>query len=143
MFCPRCGAENAEGSNFCQKCGASLAPEVSKPRGTTTGLEPNVAGLLCYILGWITGLIFFLLEKENEFVRFHAKQSIVVFGAFSAVSILLFILEWLPYIGVLFFVLNVLVGILSLVLWVMLMAKAYQGERYKLPWAGDFAEKHL
>jgi uncharacterized membrane protein len=143
MFCPKCGAENAEGSSFCQKCGASLAPEVSKPRGTSTGLEPNVAGLLCYILGWITGLIFFLLEKENEFVRFHAKQSIVVFGAFSAVSILLFILGWIPYIGVLFFVLNVLVGILSLVLWVMLMIKAYQGERYKLPWAGDFAEKHL
>jgi uncharacterized membrane protein len=143
MFCPKCGAENAEGSSFCQKCGASLAPEVSKPRGTSTGLEPNVAGLLCYILGWITGLIFFLLEKENEFVRFHAKQSIVVFGAFSAVSILLFILGWIPYIGVLFFVLNVLIGILSLVLWVMLMVKAYQGERYKLPWAGDFAEKHL
>jgi uncharacterized membrane protein len=143
MFCPKCGAENAEGSSFCQKCGASLAPEVSKPRGTSTGLEPNVAGLLCYILGWLTGLIFFLLEKENEFVRFHAKQSIVVFGAVSAVSILLFILGWIPYIGVLFFVLNVLVGILSLVLWVMLMVKAYQGERYKLPWAGDFAEKHL
>lgn len=143
MFCPKCGAENAEGSSFCQKCSASLAPEVSKPRGTSTGLEPNVAGLLCYILGWITGLIFFLIEKENEFVRFHAKQSIVVFGAFSAVSILFFILGWIPYIGVLFFVLNVLIGILSLVLWVMLMVKAYQGERYKLPWAGDFAEKHL
>jgi uncharacterized membrane protein len=143
MFCPKCGAENAEGSSFCQKCGASLAPEVSKPRGTSTGLEPNVAGLLCYILGWITGLIFFLIEKENEFVRFHAKQSIVVFGAFSAVSILFFILGWIPYIGVLFFVLNVLIGILSLVIWVMLMVKAYQGERYKLPWAGDFAEKHL
>ena len=143
MFCPKCGAENAEGSSFCQKCGASLAPQVSKPRGTSTGLEPNIAGLLCYILGWITGLIFFLVEKENEFVRFHAKQSIVVFGAFSAVFILLFILEWIPYIGVLFLVLNVLLGILSLVLWVMLMVKAYQGERYKLPWAGDFAEKHL
>jgi uncharacterized membrane protein len=143
MFCPKCGAENAEGSSFCQKCGASLTPEVSKPRGTSTGLEPNVAGLLCYLLGWITGLIFFLVEKENEFVRFHAKQSIVVFGAFSVISILLFILGLIPYIGLLFFVLNVLVGILSLVLWVMLMIKAYHGERYKLPWAGDFAEKHL
>jgi uncharacterized membrane protein len=143
MFCPKCGAENAEGSSFCQKCGASLTPEVSKPRGTSTGLEPNVAGLLCYLLGWITGLIFFLVEKENEFVRFHAKQSIVVFGAFSVVSILLFILGLIPYIGLLFLVLNVLIGILSLVLWVMLMVKAYQGERYKLPWAGDFAEKHL
>ena len=143
MFCPKCGAENAKDSNFCQKCGASLVPGVSKPRGTTTGLEPNVAGLLCYILGWITGLIFLLLEKENEFVRFHAMQSIVVFGAFNALFVVLSILEWLPLIGGLFWVLNVLAGILAFVLWVVLMVKAYQGERYKLPWVGDFVERQI
>jgi len=143
MFCPKCGTENAAGSNFCQKCGASLVPEVSRPKGTTTGMEPNVAGLLCYILGWVTGLIFLLLEKENQFVRFHAMQSIVTFAAFNAVLIVLSILEWLPLIGVLFLVLNVLAGILAFILWVVLMVKAYQGERYKLLWAGDFAEKHI
>lgn len=143
MFCPKCGAENVEDSNFCQKCGEALAPEVSKPTGSSTGLEANVAGLLCYVLGWITGLIFFLLEKENEFVRFHAMQSTVTFGAFTAVFIVLSILKWLPLIGVLFLVLEVLAGILAFVLWVVLMVKAYQGERYKLPRVGDFAEKYI
>ena len=56
---------------------------------TTTGMEPNLEGLLCYVLGWITGLIFLIIEKENQFVRFHAVQSIVVFGAYTVVAIIL------------------------------------------------------
>ncbi|OGO05279.1 MAG: hypothetical protein A2Y91_01645, partial [Chloroflexi bacterium RBG_13_54_8] len=119
-----------------------MATGVSKPKAGSTGLEANVAGLLCYVLGWITGLIFFLLEKEDKLVRFHAMQSIVTFGAFTAVFIVLSILEWLPLVGVLFLVLESLIGILAFVLWIVLMIKAYQGERYKLPWAGDFAERY-
>ena len=102
---------------------------------TSMGMEPNVAGLLCYVLGWLTGLIFFLMEKENKFVRFHAMQSIVVFGAFSVVT---YILSFIPFIG---WIISVLLGVLAFVLWIILMIKAYQGERYKLPWAGNFAEK--
>ena len=48
---------------------------------TSTGLDENVAGLLCYVLGWVSGLVFILIEQENNFVRFHAMQSIIVFGA--------------------------------------------------------------
>jgi len=102
---------------------------------TSMGMEPNVAGLLCYVLGWVTGLIFFLMEKENKFVRFHAMQSIVVFGAFSVVT---YILSFIPFIG---WIISGLLGVLAFVLWIILMIKAYQGERYKLPWAGNFAEK--
>ena len=102
---------------------------------TSMGLEPNLAGLLCYVLGWVTGLIFFLMEKENKFVRFHAMQSIVVFGAFSVVT---YILSFIPFIG---WIISGLLGVLAFVLWIILMIKAYQGERYKLPWAGNFAEK--
>lgn len=104
---------------------------------TDTGLEPNIAGLLCYVLGWVTGIIFLILEKKNEFVRFHAIQSIVVFGA---VTIITFILSWLWLFGL---VLNSIIGVISFILWIVLMVKAYQGQRYKLPWAGDFAEKQL
>jgi len=102
---------------------------------SSTGLEANVAGLLCYVLGWISGLVFILIEKENKFVRFHAMQSIVVFGAITLASI---ILGWMPFIGG---VLSVLLSILALVLWIILMIKAYQGDKYKLPWAGNLAEK--
>ena len=103
---------------------------------TSTGLEENIAGLLSYVLGWITGLIFYLLEKDNKFVRFHAMQSMVVFGAITIVSI---VLSWIPVIGS---VISMLLSILALVLWIILMIKAFQGNMYKLPWAGDFADKH-
>jgi len=104
---------------------------------TSTGLAANVAGLLCYVLGWISGLVFILIEKENKFVRFHAMQSIVTFGALTIVSI---IISFIPFIG---WILGWLISILGFILWIVLMVKAYQGQRYKLPWAGDFAEKQV
>ena len=107
-----------------------------------TGLEPNVAALLCYVLGWVTGLVFFLIEKDDEFVRFHAMQSIIFFGAVTAVMIVFGILEWIPFIGILFMVLTALGGLFAFVMWIILMVKAYQGERFKLPIAGDMAEKY-
>ncbi len=102
---------------------------------TSTGLAENVAGLLCYVLGWVSGIIFILIEPKNKFVRFHALQSIIVFGTLTIASI---ILGWIPLIGG---VLDWLVGILAFILWIVLMVKAYQGTRYKLPWAGNWAEK--
>jgi uncharacterized membrane protein len=102
---------------------------------TSMGLDENVAGLLCYIFGWVTGLIFFILEKDNQFVRFHAMQSIVTFGVITGVTI---IFSFIPVINVIF---NSIIGLLAFVLWIILMVKAYQGEKFKLPWAGDIAEK--
>ncbi len=101
-----------------------------------TGLEPNVAGLLCYVLGWVTGLIFLLLEKEDKFVRFHAIQSIVVFGALTVVN---FIFMFIPFIG---WVISWIVGVAAFIFWIILMIKAYQGQKIKMPIAGDIAEKN-
>jgi uncharacterized membrane protein len=98
---------------------------------TSTGLDENVAGLLCYVLGWISGTIFILIETENKFVRYHAMQSIIVFGILTVAGI---ILGFVRYIGW-------LVPAFSFILWVVLMVKAYQGEKYKLPWAGNLAER--
>ena len=108
---------------------------------TSIGLPENVAGLLCYVLGWISGLIFLLLEQENKFVRFHAVQSIVTFGGITIISIALSILGIIPLLGVFFDFANWMIGGLAFVLWIVLMVKAVQGTKYKLPWAGDFAEK--
>jgi uncharacterized membrane protein len=94
---------------------------------SSTGLEENVAGLLCYVLTWVTGLVFFLIEKDSKFVKFHAMQSIITFVA-------LFILSWIPLV-------NIIVLILALVLWILLMINAYQGKKFKLPWIGNLAEK--
>ncbi|MBN1152529.1 MAG: DUF4870 domain-containing protein [Dehalococcoidia bacterium] len=103
---------------------------------TGMGLEQNIAGLLCYVLGWITGLVFFLMEKENKFVRFHAMQSIIVFGGLTIISLIVGVI---PLLG---WLVSSLISILALVLWILLMVKAYQNVWYKLPWVGDLAEKY-
>jgi len=104
---------------------------------TSTGLDENVAGLLCYVLGWVSGLVFILIEQENKFVRFHAMQSIIVFGALTIAG---FILSWIPFIGGF---LTGIISLLGLVLWIVLMVKAYQETKYKLPWSGDLAERWI
>jgi uncharacterized membrane protein len=109
---------------------------------SSTGMDENVAGLLCYVAGWITGIIFLVLEKDSKFVKFHALQSIVVFGALSVVSIILGTLGQIPFIGWLFVVLSSLIGLLGFILWIILMVKAYQHQLFKLPIAGDIAEKN-
>ena len=63
---------------------------------TSTGMQPNVAGLLCYLVGFVTGIVFLIIEKENKFVRFHAMQSIIVFGGLFVLQI---ILSFIPFIG--------------------------------------------
>ena len=108
---------------------------------TSMGMEQNVAGLLCYLVGWVSGLVFFLMEKENRFVRFHAMQSIVVSGVFTILGLVLGpIVVVAPLLAV--FVWPVFY-LLVVVLWVVLMVKAYQNKLFKVPWAGDFAEKHI
>ncbi len=108
---------------------------------TSTGLAENVAGLLCYVLGWVSGIVFLIIEPENKFIRFHAIQSIVNFGVITAISIVLSILGLIPFLGVVFDIVNGIIGLIAFVLWIVLMVKAYQGTTYKLPWTGDFAEK--
>jgi len=102
---------------------------------SSTGLNENVAGLLCYVLGWISGLVFVLIEQESKFVRFHAMQSIYVFGV---INVAVIVLGWIPFIGT---VLNSIIGLIGLALWIILMIKAYQGAQFKIKWAGDYAER--
>ncbi len=102
---------------------------------SSTGLESNIAGVLCYVLFWVTGIVFFLLEKKDAFVRFHAMQSIVTFGGLTVINI---VASMLPVIGS---ILGPLIGLLSIALWVVLMVKAWQNEQFVLPVAGELAEK--
>ena len=109
--------------------------KLTTPAGTSTGLSPNVAGLLCYVGIWISGIIFFVLEQRNKFVRFHAAQSIVVFGIITVAGT---VLGLIPVVGIAF---SWIVGIMGFIVWIIMMVKASSGEWYKLPWAGDVAEK--
>jgi uncharacterized membrane protein len=110
------------------------------PAGTT-GLQENVAGLLCYLLGWLTGIIFLLIDKR-PFVRFHAAQSIVVFGALSIIHFILSI----AFLGGGFYGFGLwllivrLIDLAGLIAWVVLMIMAYQGRMFEVPIAAPIAK---
>jgi len=107
---------------------------------TSMNMEENVAGALCYVLGWVTGIIFYLLEKENKTVKFHAMQSILTFLPLMILSAIFTTMSW--YIPFIWF-LSWIFGILIFILWLVLIIKAYQGEKFKVPIVGDIAEKQV
>ncbi len=147
--CTKCGAEVADNAAFCGGCGAAqaaapgVAPASSAPQSQ---MAENVASLLCYVLGWVTGLVFFLIDKRPN-VRFHAAQSIVVFGGLHLLNIVLGMFFGLSMLagGFSGFTAGImiywLVNLLCFVLWILLMVKGYQGERFRVPVAADLAEK--
>jgi uncharacterized membrane protein len=106
-------------------------------------LSENVAGLLCYLGVWLTGLIFLLIDKR-PFVKYHAAQSIVVFGGLTVVYFVLgqfFVTTWFMGGWGLVNLLFMAVRLIWLILWILLMVTAYQGQRFRVPIAADFADK--
>jgi uncharacterized membrane protein len=154
-FCKACGQDAGE-SSFCPKCGAPQGgPQVSAQAATvaapavtadspTAGMEENVAGLLSYLFGWITGLIFLLMDKR-PFVKFHAAQSIAfnicIVPVWIGLWIVWFIIAHIPVIGLLGLVIFPIFGLVVFATWIFLMYKAYSNEKFKLPIIGDIVEK--
>jgi uncharacterized membrane protein len=147
-FCSKCGSEVAAGAGFCPKCGQPQAggTVAQTTQGAQSGMSENVAGLLCYLVGWVTGIIFFLIDKR-PFVRFHAAQSIVVFGGLHIINIIITIVfgaGMMMHGGIGAFgmggVLYSLVGLVSFILWILLMVKAYQHEKFEVPIAAGIAK---
>ncbi|HEV8168769.1 MAG TPA: DUF4870 domain-containing protein [Pyrinomonadaceae bacterium] len=132
---------------------ASPAPPVAATK-SSTGLDDNVASLLAYLFQFLGGLIFFLIEKDSRFVRFHAMQSMLLSGAFWVGLIALWIVSF-----VLTLILGQVSGLLAGLVWVITlllqlvlcvggligfifcMIKAYQRQYFKLPLLGAYAEK--
>ncbi|MCK4475520.1 MAG: DUF4870 domain-containing protein [Methanophagales archaeon] len=115
---------------------------------TSLGMDENIEGLLCYVLTWLTGIVFLVLEKDNKFVRFHAMQSIATFLPLTIIAIVISMMGSAFFLGfgglwMIFSLISTLIWILAVILWIILMIKAYQGEMYKLPIVGDFAEKQI
>ena len=141
-FCKACGQEIGS-ATFCPKCGANQTAAAT-PAATpvaaapTEGLQENIAGLLCYVLGLITGVIFLLIDKR-PFVKFHAAQSIVVFGGLFVIRLALGFMHGLLG-GLVGLGLYGLIGIIGFILWILLMIKAYQHELFRVPIAADIAD---
>lgn len=152
-FCKACGQDIGEAA-FCPKCGAgqgAAAPPavVGSSESPTAGMDENVAGLLCYLFGWISGLIFLLIDKR-PFVRFHGAQAIalniaffVVWIAFWIVTMILGFITALMHfpIGFLMIFLLPVIAIGFIAVAIFCMYKAYQHEKFKLPIIGDMVEK--
>lgn len=151
--CSKCGAMISEGTSFCSSCGSPIASanNLAAPFSTETvndGMASNVAGALSYLLGFITGIIFLVLEpyKRDEFVRFHAFQSICLNVVLIVLSII-----WSIFTGMMFYVIGFLGGLFAFIhglvglgiflFWIFLMYKAYSKEKFMIPIIGEFALK--
>ena len=142
MFCSKCGTENPDGAKFCSKCGEGFGVPSQPSEGgakpeaeSSTGMSANIAGLLSYLFWWITGIIFVVIEKKSTFVRFHAWQSIMTFAVLDIAIMILFLI---PIVG---WVLAWILLVLRFILWIVLMIMAGTGKMWKVPGAGNWAEK--
>ncbi len=97
----------------------------------------NLMGAVSYLLGFVTGIIMLLVEKQSRFVRFHAMQSTMLFGGLFVVNIAL---GFIPILG---WLVGLILSFVAFILWIILMWKAFQGEMYKVPYVGEMAEKQL
>src|ERR1043165_5867946 len=121
---------------------------------SSTGLDENVAALLSYIFGWVSGLVFFLIEKDSRLVRFHAMQSLLLQVFIAIVAIVIWVVLFIflliasqisgllsTLVTIIATLIWIVLGIGFLVGWIMCLIKAYQGQYFKLPVIGNFAEK--
>ena len=145
--CTKCGEVVAETAAFCQSCGhpqGTTFDAGAKP-GAQPGLTENAAALLSYAFFWVSGLIFLLIDKR-PYVRFHAAQSLVLFGALHIASLVLgvaFGMSWWFGGWRTFSIGAAVIGLVrlaGLVLWIVCMIKAWQGERFRVPIAADLAD---
>src|SRR5580704_19303270 len=146
ISCPQCAASMPDTAAFCPGCGRAMRP-VESARGTVGALPETLAGALAYLL--LPAIVFLLVEpySKNRFVRFHSFQCLgvclagVVVGA--SLRVVGFGLFFIPAIGhMLVWLLSMVVGLAFIAVWFLLVAKTLQGEMFKLPLVGDFAERH-
>ena len=137
-FCNMCGAQIADGTTTCAAC-SSRAPAASVSTGA---MSDNVAGMLAYIT-IIPAIVFLVLEpyNRNRFVRFHSFQNIFFHVAWFVLWVALSIFAHIPVLGWLSILIWPLIGLAGLIIWIILLLKANQGQMFKLPVIGDMAEK--
>jgi uncharacterized membrane protein len=138
-FCNMCGAQIPDGASTCAACSSRATVAGTAP---ASGLTDNVAAMLAYVT-FIPAIIFLAIPPYNQsrFVRFHSFQSIFLFVAVFAIQVALSILTFVPFLILLTGPLHMLVALGALIIWIIVLLKANQGQMYKLPVIGDLAEK--
>ncbi|HEX6804515.1 MAG TPA: hypothetical protein VF133_12605 [Terriglobales bacterium] len=164
-FCANCGAAVTDGGTFCASCGKPVAaaqpaavtssgaaaqPALVTSQPASGAMASNIAGALAYVLGFITGIIFLVLEpyKRDPFVRFHAMQSILFSAAcivFSIawsilVDILINITAWM---AVALTPIGLVISLGFFLFWLFLMYQAYSNRQFRIPVIGAIAAKQV
>lgn len=141
-FCSTCGKQIPDGASVCPACAGGAAAPSMAAQGQVGGLTENVAGALAYVT-LIPSILFLILEpyNKNRFVRFHSFQNIFFAIAWFALWIVLGIFGHIPLLGWASVLLWPLIGLAGFILWLVLIFKAYSGQKFKLPVIGDMAEK--
>ncbi len=136
QFCSSCGAQMADGTTVCPGCGKAASSASSSAAPSAGGLQDNVAGMLAYFT-IIPAIVFLVLEpyNKNKFIRFHSFQCLFLSGALIVIHI---ILGFIPILG---WIASLLLSLATVIVWVLLVVKAYQGQKFKLPFIGDLAEQ--
>jgi uncharacterized membrane protein len=117
------------------------SPAGAAEAGTTTGLDPRLAGLLAYLAGWVTGLVLLLVEREHREVRFHAAQSLLVSLSLTGAFLALSVLAMVPFVGIVAIPGFVVLGLAGSVTWVYLLVQGYRLRHVRLPSLGEVAEQ--
>jgi uncharacterized membrane protein len=124
----------------------SVSDQSVPPGGTSTGVDPRIASMLCYAAWWVTGLLFLFLERDHRGVRFHAAQSLVLFGGLSLLMACIgaasaMSLFMAPSFFRTILSLNSLVWLGAVILWAVLMVQALRGETVRVPLIADLADR--
>jgi uncharacterized membrane protein len=139
-FCPNCGTQIADGAAACPKCGSAISSTGATSAGG--GLTDNMAGALAYVT-IIPAIVFLVLDpyNKNRFIRFHSFQCVFFAVAWTVLWIAVGIVAHIPILGWATILLWPLISLAGLIIWIILVVKAYQGQTFKLPVIGDMAEK--
>ena len=141
-FCNMCGAQIAEGSTTCAACASRASGGPAAGAVPAQGMSDNIAGMIAYVT-IIPAIVFLVVApyNRNRFIRFHSFQNIFFCIAWTVLWIALSIFAHIPFLGWLSILLWPLIGLGGLILWIVLLLKANQGQTWKLPLVGDMAEK--
>jgi uncharacterized membrane protein len=155
-FCPKCGTAVGEAAAAGATAGTNIPPQTAPPQyapsagavASAPGMTENMASALCYALGLVTGIVFLVLApyNQNRNIKFHAFQSIFLhlglIVCYVVLTIVSIMLHGIPIVGALMGVLlSLILGLGSLLLWLFMLFKTYNGEKIVLPVIGDLAQK--
>ena len=104
----------------------------------------NLVAAISYLFGFVTGIVILFIEKDDKYIRFHATQSVLVFGVIFAANIIInIVLAPIDFLGVVTTLLSTIISVVAVIIWAVSMYRAFSGAIFKWPFVGEIAEKRV